>query len=571
MPIADTISSKNRMDALAAEMAMRKREGLSTFRPRPTQIPFHRSKAFQRVVRGGNRSGKTVAAVAELAAAVLHQPIVTWEGETLPLNYPPPPLVVWAIGYDQRHLARMYRKLCEPGLYRIIKDKATGEWRPWKPWEPEEAGKKRLTRRSVPLIPQRAIAHIAWESKGEQVPSVIELKNGTRIFFFPSGGEAGVGEAVDIVWIDEDIQIPSHVQEWQARLADNEGRLIWSSWPKDSNEALRLLVKQAEEQAGQTNPDVECWTLRFSDNPYIPDEAKRKILATWAAAGEATLLARDQGLFADGLQRVFPQFDIETHGLVTKGDPDPIERAVRDAPNMLPDNWTYYLALDPGFEHIAAVFAMVPPPNLGKCVVIRRAWYWSRVDHHAVAQDIKGEFPDVPWQAFIMDAHAGRTHTMGRGERVADVFSEAFEQAKLESDTTGYAFIPGSDDVSARNMIVRQWLSETMNGRPRFRLVADDTYAMQREFANYKCRVGRDDTDDVVKKDNHTMDCNGYLMAYLNPLFAVEEAWVAPRQSPYVDPMLKLLKKMEGRNKRPGASSSFWLGPGAAPTIGATV
>ena len=571
MPIADTISSRNRLDALAKEMAQRKKEGLALYRPRDVQVPFHRSTAMERIVKGGVRSGKTTCTAAEVAAACLGQQIQTWDGEKLPLNYPKPPLTVWAIAYDQRHMARMYRKLCEPGLYRIIKDKTTGEWRPWKPWEAGDADKKKQTKRSEPLLPDRAIEVIAWENKAEQVPGVITLKNGTRIFFFPSGGEAGVGEAVDIVWIDEDIQIASHVQEWQSRLADNEGRLIWSSWPKDTNDALRLMVKRAKEQEGLPNPDIECWTLKHSDNPYIPEESKRKLLAAWAAAGEAALIARDLGEFADGMQRVFPFFDIETHGLVTKGDPDPIERAVRDAPNMLPDGWTYYLALDPGFEHIAAVFAMVPPPNLGKCVVIRRAWYWSRVDHHMVAQDIKGEFPDVPWQAFIMDAHAGRTHTMGRGERVADVFSEAFEQAKLESDTTGYAFIPGSDNVSARNMIVREWLASTINGRPRFRLVQEDTYAMQREFANYKCRIGRDDTDDVVKKDNHTMDCNGYLMAYLNPLFAVEEAWVAPRHAPYVDPVLKVLEKMEGRNKRPGASSSFWLGPGAAPTIGATV
>lgn len=561
------------MEALAAGLALRKREAFTLYRPRPEQVPFHRSRASERVIAGGNQSGKTVAACGEVSSALLRRPIVTWDGEALPMGYPTDrPLLCWFIGLDQRHLARMYKKLFTSRLQlKIIKDAITGKWRTWRPWEEEDKAREADTRNAGPLIDKRYVDYTSWEDLGKGIPAVTLLKNGTEIVWMPSGGEPGVGDAVDLIWIDEDVQRADSVQEWQARLSLNRGRLIWSSWPKQSNEALRLMYKRAEEQKGRPHPDIEYWILTYSGNPYIPEDSKQERLRAWAADGEATLLARDQGLFADGLQRVFPQFDIETHGLVTKGDPDPIERAVRDAPNMLPDNWTYYLALDPGFEHIAAVFAMVPPPNLGKCVVIRRAWYWSRVDHHAVAQDIKGEFPDVPWQAFIMDAHAGRTHTMGRGERVADVFSEAFEQAKLESDTTGYAFIPGSDDVSARNMIVRQWLSETMNGRPRFRLVADDTYAMQREFANYKCRVGRDDTDDVVKKDNHTMDCNGYLMAYLNPLFAVEEAWVAPRQSPYVDPVLKLLKKMEGRNKRPGASSSFWLGPGAAPTIGATV
>jgi len=561
----DRVQQQNRIDALAAEMALRKQDGLTLYRPRPEQVPFHRSKASERIIRGGNRSGKTTAAVAEIASALLRQPIVTWEGETLAMGWPTDrPLLMWFVGFDEKHIARMYKKLFKEGAYKILRDRMTNAWRAWRPWEADDLAREDACKRSQPLVPPRMVEQTVWAHAGEQVPSVTRMKNGTEIQWFSSGSEAAVGDAVDAIWIDEDVKYPEHVSEWQARLSDNRGRLVWSSWPRGKNPAMRAMVKRAEEQADWETPDVQCWTLTHSGNPYIPKAEREKRVRAWKAAGEGVYLARDLGLFADGLVQVFSNFDLERHTLPVRGEPDPIEKALRATKDMLPRDWTYYLALDPGHAHAAAVVAMVPPTPLGKAVIVRHAFYFERYDHYQIAEAIAERYGHVVFQAFLIDWHAGRTSTIGRGERPYDLYVEAFEKAGLKSVWTDSGFAHGSDNVAARNMIVRQWLDATTHGVPRLRLVRDDTYPMQREFDLYRKKVSRDDVKEaVVPKDDHTMDCIGYLMAYLKPLFDAGEAWQPAPKDVVMDPVRKALEALRKENQPP-TSDSFYFGPGIA-------
>ena len=412
----DRVMQENRLAAVAQETARRRQtDGFSLYRPRPEMLPFHTSEASERVALGGNRAGKTVVAAAEMASAILQRPIRTWEGELIPLGWPTDrPLFLWFIGYDTRHLARMYKKLFRPGLFKVIKDRDTGHLRAWKPWEPDDLAREREVRNAPPLIDERYIQDIAWENKAERVPAVIRFKTGTEIIWMTSGGEAGVGDAVDGIWIDEDVQIPDHVSEWQARLADNRGRLVWSSWPKGTNMALRQMVRRAEEQEKWPNPDVQCWRWTFSGNPYIPADRKEKILRGWAAAGEGMLAARDLGHFADGLILVFPSFDIDKHGIPSKS-PSRVERAVRATQDMLPRDWSYYLSVDPGFAHASVVVGMVPPPWLGDALVVREAFYFARQNAEDQIATVAAKYGHILFQAFLIDSHAAATMP-GRGE-----------------------------------------------------------------------------------------------------------------------------------------------------------
>jgi hypothetical protein len=560
-----TIRDQRGFNTAIVEARRRKGEALKLYRPMPNQLAFHLSEATERVVRGGNRSGKTAAAAAEVASAALGVPLTGPDGKELPFRYSSSePLVIWVIGYDEKHIARIYRKLFKRGLFQVIEDEHTGELRAWRPWEAADLRRKAETKPSPPLIPERLVRSddCAWENKKEQVFSVIRLKNGTEIFAFPSGGEAGQGDAVDVVWIDEDIKIARHVDEWQARLADRDGRLIWSAWPHSANLALVAMSKRAKKETDSEAPDVSEVVLRFSDNPYIPAEAKRKRLKAWHDAGYVVARSRDEGEFTTDSILVFPTFSTDVHCLPSRSEPDVLERFLADRNWQVPVDWTNYLVLDPGHSHPAVLFASVPPPDpFGDHVVV---WDEVYIEQHGppetaaeVAQRMVGRY----FETFLIDAHAGRQTGMGHsvGETVKSLYVEAFTQHGISSRNTGHSFTDGSDNVAARNMIVRQWLGPGVNdAKPKLRLIANTTPYTQREFGLYKKHVAREDVQEkVVDKDNHAMDALAYLAAF-NPQY------VKPEEG--ADTYNPVLRAWRAMRKRRGPKEDYcWMGAGENP------
>ena len=110
------------MAQVTAERSRRQREALRLYRPMPKQAVFHGSLASERIVRGGNRSGKSMSAFAETASAATGFPIIGPDGAPLQFKYPTKrPLLIWVIGYDQRHVGgTIYRMLFTPGALSLI-------------------------------------------------------------------------------------------------------------------------------------------------------------------------------------------------------------------------------------------------------------------------------------------------------------------------------------------------------------------------------------------------------------------------------------------------------------------
>lgn len=544
----------------AAELGRREGEGLCLYRPRAEQLPFHLSMASERLVRGGSRSGKTVAAACEVASAATGIPLIRGDGMELPHKYPTNrPLVIWVIGFDLKHIARMHGKLFRPGLFKIIEDEDTGEVRAWKPWNQRDLEREDDTKPSPPLIPERMVKDWGWESRAERIFNVCRLKNGTEIFAFPSGGEVGVGDAVDLIWIDEAIQIESHVEEWQARLSDVRGRIVWSSWPKLSNDALVKMSRRAEQEMAESDePDVFEIKLRFSDNPFIPKEEKAKRLKAWAAAGDAVIQARDLGEFVTDSFLVFPTFNIDVHGLPVRGEPDAFETVLAATGFKPPTDWTHYLALDPGHTCEAAILAAVPPPEVGDYLYVYDEIYLKSLEAEDLAAAIVRRWPHITWEMFVIDDRAGRQTPMGFGKTVGQQYVDAFSQHGLRCRRTGSHFLPGSDNVAARNGLVRQWLARREDGTTKFRCLTPATLNMQQEFGLYKKKVTRDDIhDDVVRRHDHLMGCLGYL-ASRGPVFVPPAGDEEPR-----DPIDRFLKTL--RRPRESLDDSFYMDAGTRP------
>lgn len=553
------IRDQSDFSAVASELSRRRQEGLRLYRSLPTQMPFHLSRASERIVRGGNRSGKTMCAAAEFASAVTRIPILGPDDNPLPFKYPADePMTTWVIGYDEPHIARIYRKLFMPGLFRVIRDLKTKQLRAWRPWEKEDKEREDETKPSPPLIPERLVdpKGWAWENKAAQVFSVCRLTNGTSIYAFPSGGAAGQGDAVHLLWIDEDIKIPSHVQEWEARLSDVKGRLIWSVWPHTSNNALIDLSKRAKVQQHREDPDVFEIVLKFSDNPHIDEDEKRKRLEGWDAD---TAKSRDEGEFALDNVLVFPTFNADVHCVPSEMEkPDRLELFLRDRNYQVPIDWTNYLVVDPGHTQPAVLFAAVPPPwEFGDHVVIYDEIYVPRLEPRELARMVRDRSMGRVFEDFLIDFRAGRQTNLGFGKTTRQGWEEAFTECGLRSRKSGHSFTYGSDNVDARNMEVRGWLAANAEGMPKLRLIRFTTPGTQKEFGLYKKRVSKEDNvrEEVVAENDHAMSCLGYLAAY-NPQYAIHDAKSEP-----TDPIVKLWKKLEHKDEPESEFVSMGGGP----------
>ena len=557
--------TSKRLRILAAESHRREGEALRLFRAMPTQLPFLLSEASERILRGGVRAGKTITSAAEVASCATGIPLIGPDGKQLPFKFPPPPLTIWTIGYNQKHIARIFKYLFMAGAFekfKVIKDKETGLMRAWRPWEPEDAAREKEAKRHPPMIPKRLIPdeNIAYESKGERIFAVARLTNGTEIYAFPSGGVAGMGVAVDLIWIDEDIEYPKHVEEWQSRLSDVKGRLIWSAWPWSDNEALILMSRRAEQESKLEKPDVFESVLQFSKNPHIPEDEKRKRLKGWRAAGEEVVRARDAGEFLTGRSLVYPGFDIDLHGVpCQERENDSLDKVLSRTNYRVPDDWTHYLGIDPGWAHGAISFIAVPPPHVGDYFIVYDEIYMENGTPKDMVRELQKKIGQRKFHAFVMDARAGR-QTQVMGKTICQHWAEAFEEARIRSRLTYSGFIPGCDDPSARNMVVRKWMEPRQDGGTKFRIFRDTTQYTQHEFKLYKQHVTRDETTEKIKAaHNHLMDAMAYVAA-TEPTY-----YLPPPEERSEDPAIRAMKELQRQGKKVTDNKTIYLGAGAAP------
>lgn len=460
-------------------------DALRLFRPLPSQSEFFRTASSEVLVRGGNRSGKSTVAAMKFAAIARDMPIILPYGEIsqrLPYQKDRP-LLMWVIGYQLNHVgATIHRLLFRPGLYKIIRDGKTGEWRSWNPWNPEDLERELECKPSPPLIPASEIENWAWEKRAENQFTLCRLKNGTEIQAYPSTGEPKAGDPVDIIWIDEAIKYPAHVAEWQARLSDRKGRLFWSSWPKASNRALVDMTKRAEKQKDLgEDADVREFVFRFSDNPFIDKNEKRKRLEGWSEDERRT---RDSGEYITDNFLVYPGFNRNLHAAITH-DADPLTQILRSNGLRPPLDWTRELILDPGTSKPGVLFGAIPPPELGDYRVIYDEIYIQRLDAAALAKLVYQKARGQYFERFIIDVRAARQMPMGFGVTVGSHYSAEFEKLGLRCVQTGSQFTPGSDDVLGRIGAVQEWMNVRRDGTPKLRIVTEVCGNLVEQIENY--------------------------------------------------------------------------------------
>jgi hypothetical protein len=534
LPAGPTAYAVNRVHALAAEMARRRCEALALYEPLATQALFHPSKARYRLARGSNRSGKTLIAAVEVARAATGQDPFG--------KYPLRDGLAFLVGKDQRHLGRvMYAKLFRAGAFKMIRDEATGAWRAYRRWmdQPREA----WARPAPPLIPPRFVAEIAWENKKENVPAVVRLVNGWELDFYSSLGKPPKGSPIDLFWFDEEIIDPLWYPEMAARIVDRRGRGIWSFTPEAGTEQAYELHERAEAERVRLEPEqrsIAEFEILLADNTHLDEQAKRDLAAD---LDEEQARVKVGGEYAITGDRVYPTFSLGLHGY------DPCE---------VPPSWTTYAYVDPGHRVCAALFAAVPPREVGDFILLYDELYIREATADSFAQAMAKACSGRAPQAFLIDYHMAIHTEVGIGKTVLQLYSDALARHKVQSVATGSGFILASDDVAAGILAVQGMLRVRSCGTPRLRVMRERLPEFCWEIKRYhrKRVAGKVTNAPDQRKDNHLMDCLRYLALH-EPRFVKAR----PMKAGPGGAVRHLREKLKRRREAAGAGHVH-LGPG---------
>ena len=524
------------------ELAERKLEALRLYEPMPLQDEFHRCVASERILLGGNRGGKTLCISVEAARAAT--------GQDPYGKYPKEDGNLVIIGRNWPHIGMViYRSLFRPGAFRIIRDEATGQWRSYRPGKDDH--RRAETKPAPPLIPPRLVKDVSWVLKNAHYMQRAELINGWTIYCFSSEGEPPQGFQADAVWIDEDVSNEAWIGEMQARLADRKGRFMWSAMPHSKNDALLGLCERAEKEveSGRENPIIKKFTLRFLDNPHIDSEEKQKNIERWAALGQDELRMRAEGEFTTESTLMYPSFNQSVHILPRTELP------------QVPDDWTKYVAIDPGHTVMATLFAAVPPDE--RFLLFYDELYLRNANALIWGEEFCKKAKNQSIRSLIMDMHGGALRDLGSGRLPHELYSEQLRKHGFKAEITGTSFIPGSDDIPARTALVRQMMHIRGDGSTRFKILEGSCPNLIRELKRYRKKTTTVNgqifvTDEpYTRGEVHACQTAEYMCAY-------EPKYHKPPKSYGPDPWwVKWLTERQKR-KRVEAPDFIFLGAAGA-------
>lgn len=500
--------------AAAAKLAKTKIDALELFRPTEYQEAVVLCDASEILVQGGTRSGKSTIVAAMIAAYLRNKPITFADGSKHYVREPgwkDRPVNLWLIGLQLNHIGQtIYRLLCKPGAFDMVRDQTTGLWRAWQPGRIPGDDQIPVDQRkpAPPLILPSEIEKESWANRAAFQFESMTMKDGSTVYAYASSGAVKRGDPVNRIWIDEEIENSEHYPEWQSRLSDRKGRIYWTSWPNASTPALLNLFRRCEAQREEVargervKPDVVNFKFRGSDSPFVDEDEKRKRAEGWT---EEQLRARDFGEFVVDNILAYPEFNRKYH-TVDYGDHNPLNDKVTDAMRRLnwgvPHDWNVDLILDPGTARPFLLWAATPPKEFwddGEPYhIIFAELAVPRIDAAEMARRAKAFDPNRLYSRFIGDSKAGLQVPMGFSYSVFEQYQQEFRRQGLRCQQTGDMFLRAETVWITRSMKLRTLMRSRPCGRPRLRIVAHRCPALVKQLETVVKKVTKEDIQDKL-------------------------------------------------------------------------
>ena len=550
------------MKAMQAAQA-RAASAVSLYRPTPQQEEvvraFERDDVIEVLLGGGNRAGKSLLAATMIASAIKDESITFNDGSKhsmIPERWKGEPLKIWIIGFDWQHIgATLHRLLFKPGAFRVVKE--GGKMRPVNPHKDP----KRIRKPAPAFIqPESDVVGgedgISWENKKDYQLRAFTFPNGTRVEFYPSTGALKAGDPVHIAWIDEHIDNDRWYDEIKSRLIDDEGKVLWTSWPDtEPSEAMSAL----EDRANEGKPGSFYFVLSGEDNPFTQGKHRENILGGMSADMQT---ARNKGIMNKDRWRVYPQFSQYIHCALGK-DPandDSLARTIR-ASGGIPANWTRYLILDPGTKSPAILYVAYPPPELGDFIVpyaelnlhytSARPLAEAAAAMAGIVRNSDGQIIDhgEDYEEFIADFHAFRRTPEGFDGTVGQNYEKYFAEFGLKCRRHGNRFTSGSDNITVRQMSVQGTMNLRDGRPPRLRIMVDRCPVLVRQLEN--ARWGRWPNGEPTEEQNKyqpkdVQQCLEYAISRRDCGYVLPRVRAESQATPF-DLALKSIGKIFGR------------------------
>ena len=330
-----------------------------------------------------------------------------------------------------------------------------------------------------PKIQAYLPAATRWSNQHGHGESTARLPGGGTILFKSNDQRARSYQGADwnFLWLDEEHDKPIF-SEARMRLVDRKGRAVCTMTP------LKGRTWVWDQFINEPEPGSACYTLHSEDNPHIPQEYLRDLLARYGPH-ERAARARGDWTSMEGL--VYP-FQRHLH-VVPAFDP--------------PSKWMRMGAIDFGTRNpFAYLLAAVDPRD--EVVHVYRCHYqreWTLRQHADAIHALNDVWPE--W--IVADCE-------DRGSRLA--LSRDHDIHTLPSKK-------GKGSVRAGINRVCELLAPDANGFPH--LVLHDHPSMKpviKEFESYSWattqQTRRDQPDAPMKRNDHAMDAIRYMCSTLN-------------------------------------------------------
>lgn len=446
---------------IAKETLRRRKHPFFSYRPddhklRP-QLAFHRSRQINRIVFGGNQSGKSRAVAQEIA---------WWLTESHPFQPTPVAPKIFV-------LSAKYMTIQE-GVWRHLRQILPE-------WEIEKVG---------PSIPQ-------WE-----IPTYARMRRGGQIVFVSGSAQEEArrtvqAAAIHLAVIDEEIDEGIWKELVMRRLAYGGRVIVAATLVRSEPWCVEL-----EERHEDGDPTVGLWrfdTERALECGHVKAEIVDEIKRNFSHE-EQEIRLHGKSQRKEGI--IYAEF----------GAPNVCK------PFEIPKNWTRYMAIDPGWRTCAVLWAAVAPD--GKYVIYREFYYkgarWTDIAaaiyqaEGRVWDHVNGEWRTTSESETIsvrwIDPSGFGMHEGGQ-MKIGNLLGQ--KPWKL-------VLVPAQNDLIAGIEACRRSLAPGLDGIPRMRIF-NNCQGFLKEVRKYRWQrnntdAGRPEARDVpVKRDDHSMDCWRYL------------------------------------------------------------
>ena len=429
---------------IALELQDRNQESIDLYEPLPVQLAFHTSNARERLFCSANQVGKTMAMCVEFALAFMgrHPKLPDKNG------------LAWLVALDGKALGDVfYKKLFQPGAFKIIRDKETMLWRCYKWWEEPLLEHEAID--APPLIPERFVKTEAWDKSAERIPNMITSTTGWVFRFLTSKGEPERGVQCNVIGFDEEIANPAWYAESMARLLLKRGLFMWAVTPQVGTAKFYELYHAAKKMEDDPNARIRIFHMQLDDNPYLKPDVREQFKEQ-LKDDEMQYLARVKGIPAILGLRVFPEFTIRKDVMAVKSF-------------AIPMHWTRYTFTDPGHQLCAVLFVAVPPPSEGDHIYIYDELYIKNCTAETYAVELKRKTQGYEFQDFIIDYQGARIHSPGDGKRMISHYEEALERHSIRCVAHGHGYTKSIPDVDAGVEAIRELMRPRADGTTRLR------------------------------------------------------------------------------------------------------